>query len=199
MRLYKNFVPLDAVDLIDGDNIGLMYPDKSLRVQVLFQVLQVEKRYEFPLLGIDGKGIRPGMIQRQPSVIVTDPDTAFRIFLNTIDIPAPEGMAQPQVGGKDKNAFGRSYPDLFIPVLDQAVDPRMCEQAVKAIRSIGATPLTMISGAGHDAMILAERVPATMIFLRSPEGVSHHPDESVRLEDIENALAAGLAFLRNLE
>jgi allantoate deiminase len=57
----------------------------------------------------------------------------------------------------------------------------------------------MISGAGHDAMILAERVPTTMIFLRSPDGVSHHPDESVRLEDIENALAAGLAFLRKLE
>jgi allantoate deiminase len=86
-------------------------------------------------------------------------------------------------------------------LMDQAavaMDPRMCERAMKAIRSIGATPLSMISGAGHDAMILAERVPTTMIFLRSPDGVSHHPDESVRLEDIENALAAGLAFLRNL-
>ena len=56
----------------------------------------------------------------------------------------------------------------------------------------------MVSGAGHDAMILAERVPTTMIFLRSPGGISHHPDESVRPQDVENALAAGRAFLRHL-
>jgi allantoate deiminase len=57
----------------------------------------------------------------------------------------------------------------------------------------------MVSGAGHDAMILAERVPSTMIFLRSPGGISHHPDESVRPEDVEHALAAGLAFLRSFD
>jgi allantoate deiminase len=56
----------------------------------------------------------------------------------------------------------------------------------------------MVSGAGHDAMILAERVPTTMIFLRSPGGISHHPDESVRPQDVENALTAGRAFLRHL-
>jgi allantoate deiminase len=60
-------------------------------------------------------------------------------------------------------------------------------------------PLPMMSGAGHDAMILAQRVPSTMIFLRSPGGISHHPDESVRVEDVENALAAGLTFLRNFD
>jgi allantoate deiminase len=74
----------------------------------------------------------------------------------------------------------------------------MCALAIDAIRSIGVNPLSMVSGAGHDAMILAERVPTTMIFLRSPGGVSHHPEESVRLEDVENAVAAGLDFLRNM-
>jgi allantoate deiminase len=38
-----------------------------------------------------------------------------------------------------------------------------------------------------------------MLFLRSPGGISHHPDESVRPEDVENALAAGRAFLRNFD
>ena len=37
----------------------------------------------------------------------------------------------------------------------------------------------MASGAGHDAMILAGRMPAAMLFLRSPGGISHHPDETV--------------------
>jgi allantoate deiminase len=78
------------------------------------------------------------------------------------------------------------------------MDPGMCALAMEAIRSTGVTPLSMVSGAGHDAMILAERVPTTMIFLRSPEGLSHHPEESVRPQDVENALAAGLAFLRHM-
>jgi len=79
-----------------------------------------------------------------------------------------------------------------------AMDPAMCTMASEAIRGLGITPLSMVSGAGHDAMIMAERVPATMIFLRSPGGISHHPEESVRPQDVENALAAGLALLRHI-
>ena len=58
-----------------------------------------------------------------------------------------------------------------------AMDAGMCTMATDAIRGLGITPLSMVSGAGHDAMIMAERVPATMIFLRSPGGISHHPEE----------------------
>ena len=79
------------------------------------------------------------------------------------------------------------------------MDARLCTLAKDAIGGIGIEAVSMVSGAGHDAMILAERVPSTMIFLRSPGGISHHPDESVRPEDVENALAAGLAFLRNFD
>ena len=79
-----------------------------------------------------------------------------------------------------------------------AMNPAMCTMASDAIRGLGITPLSMVSGAGHDAMIMAERVPTTMIFLRSPGGISHHPEESVRLQDVENALAAGLALLRHI-
>jgi allantoate deiminase len=53
----------------------------------------------------------------------------------------------------------------------------------------------MASGAGHDAMILAEKVPSAMLFLRSPGGISHHPDESVRVEDVAAALEVGAGYL----
>jgi allantoate deiminase len=79
-----------------------------------------------------------------------------------------------------------------------AMDPGMSALAADAIRGIGVRPLSMVSGAGHDTMILQDRVPSTMIFLRTPGGVSHHPEESVRPQDVENALAAGSAFLRLL-
>lgn len=57
---------------------------------------------------------------------------------------------------------------------------------------------TMVSGAGHDAMILAEVVPSAMIFLRSPGGISHHPDETVLVGDVEQAIRAGVTFLKKL-
>jgi allantoate deiminase len=69
----------------------------------------------------------------------------------------------------------------------------------QAMHRIGETPRRMVSGAGHDAMIMAEKVPSAMIFLRSPGGVSHHPDEAVRAEDVAKAVRAGTAILTGLE
>jgi len=70
--------------------------------------------------------------------------------------------------------------------------------AASAARVNGSEPRFLTSGAGHDAMIVARRVPAAMLFLRSPGGLSHHPDESVLPEDVEAALATGVEFLRRL-
>jgi allantoate deiminase len=57
----------------------------------------------------------------------------------------------------------------------------------------------MSSGAGHDAMIVAPHVPATMLFVRSPGGVSHSPKESVHEADVEAAFGVGLQFFKDLE
>jgi allantoate deiminase len=70
--------------------------------------------------------------------------------------------------------------------------------AAAVARTTGRQPRFMTSGAGHDAMIVARRVPAAILFLRSPGGLSHHPEESVAPADVAAALAAGLEFLRTL-
>jgi allantoate deiminase len=70
--------------------------------------------------------------------------------------------------------------------------------AKAAARSTGREPRFITSGAGHDAMIVARRVPAAMLFLRTPGGLSHHPDETVLPADVEAALATGVEFLRSL-
>jgi allantoate deiminase len=79
-----------------------------------------------------------------------------------------------------------------------AMNPFLVEQIQEAIRSTGSQPHRMTSGAGHDAMILAEKVPAAMIFLRSPGGISHDPAESVLTEDVAKALECGLHLLEQL-
>jgi allantoate deiminase len=60
---------------------------------------------------------------------------------------------------------------------------------------VGAPNRSLHSGAGHDAMILAPHIPTTMLFLRSPNGLSHHPDESVLPEDVAAAYATALEVL----
>lgn len=54
------------------------------------------------------------------------------------------------------------------------------------------------SGAGHDAMIVARHMPAGMLFLRSPRGLSHHPDENVLAEDVAAALEITLSYIGTL-
>lgn len=78
------------------------------------------------------------------------------------------------------------------------MDPFLTGQCEEAIRKAGCEPHRMVSGAGHDAMILAEKVPSAMIFLRSPGGISHNPKESVLVEDVARALESGLHLLDQL-
>jgi allantoate deiminase len=78
------------------------------------------------------------------------------------------------------------------------MDERLTAYLSDAIAAAGLPAKQMNSGAGHDAMVMAARVPAAMLFLRSPGGISHHPDEAVREEDVEAALNVGLKFLQRL-
>jgi allantoate deiminase len=78
------------------------------------------------------------------------------------------------------------------------MDPFLIGEIEKAILKTGCKPHRMVSGAGHDAMIMAEKVPAAMIFLRTPGGISHDPTESVAVEDVEKAIQCGLHLLDQL-
>lgn len=84
-------------------------------------------------------------------------------------------------------------PQLNQPAV--SMDERLTAYLAEAIEAQGLPPRTMPSGAGHDAMVMAARVPTAMLFLRSPGGISHHPAEAVREEDVANALHVGYRFL----
>lgn len=75
------------------------------------------------------------------------------------------------------------------------MDERLTSFLADAIEAIGMPVRHMPSGAGHDAMVMAARLPAAMLFLRSPAGISHHPAESVLEQDVEAALEVGRKFL----
>lgn len=75
------------------------------------------------------------------------------------------------------------------------MDAVLTTYAEEAVRNTGCEPHRMVSGAGHDAMILAEKIATGMIFLRTPGGMSHTPEENVNVQDVEKALSAGIHLL----
>jgi len=78
------------------------------------------------------------------------------------------------------------------------MDERLTAFMAEAIEAAGLPLKRMASGAGHDAMVMAARMPTAMLFLRSSGGISHHPGEAVREEDVESALKVGRKFLERL-
>ncbi len=64
-------------------------------------------------------------------------------------------------------------------------DPALRRRIAAAIAAEGHEVIDLPSGAGHDAMALAQLVPIGMIFVRCRNGISHHPDEHVATADAE--------------
>jgi allantoate deiminase len=86
-------------------------------------------------------------------------------------------------------------------LLDQravSMNPFLVRQISQAASQAGCEACPMVSGAGHDAMIIAGKVPSGMIFLRTPGGISHDPAESVDVGDVAKAIDCGLHLLEQL-
>jgi len=77
-------------------------------------------------------------------------------------------------------------------------DPKLSEMLALSAQAQGYPVHRMVSGAGHDAMIMSALCPSALLFLRCPGGLSHHPEESVWPQDAEAALRVGLDFLQRL-
>jgi allantoate deiminase len=88
--------------------------------------------------------------------------------------------------------------NVLMDQLAVQMDPFLVKQVEHAIGQARCEPYRMVSGAGHDAMILAGKVPSAMIFLRTPGGISHHPAESVEVGDVEKAIECGVHLLEQL-
>ncbi|MFV8816302.1 allantoate amidohydrolase [Haliea sp. E17] len=69
---------------------------------------------------------------------------------------------------------------------------RAMEDVLQAMHLV---PVSLVSGAGHDAMSFDGITDVGMLFLRCAGGISHHPDECVEEADVAVATAAFLNLL----
>lgn len=74
-------------------------------------------------------------------------------------------------------------------------DPKLMALMDAAIARCGQAPRRLVSGAGHDTMVMAALAPTAMLFIRCAGGVSHNPAESVTDADCEIALDVLAAFV----
>lgn len=87
--------------------------------------------------------------------------------------------------------------------LIQQTAPVRCDAALnqllsQAITRAGHEVIGLVSGAGHDAVPIAQVAPATMLFVRCYRGISHNPLENVEPQDLAAALQVAEDFLHRL-
>lgn len=78
-------------------------------------------------------------------------------------------------------------------------DPGLTALLEDAVAATGQTPRRLPSGAGHDAMVIADLCPTAMLFIRCEGGISHNPREAVTEADCALAATAMLHFIDQLE
>ena len=85
------------------------------------------------------------------------------------------------------------YSEKPVPMSGEIVDllKNICEKEKFSYR-------LMPSGAGHDAMNMAELTNAGMIFIPCRDGLSHHPEEYASPEDMERGIRVLMQALREL-
>jgi N-carbamoyl-L-amino-acid hydrolase len=86
--------------------------------------------------------------------------------------------------------------ESFTPLV--SFDPSLRER-ISGVLAAAAQPAPVLpTGAGHDAGVLAARIPTAMLFVRNPSGVSHSPAEYAEPADCEAGVAALTAVLADL-
>lgn len=120
----------------------------------------------------------------------------------TVDIRHADREALEAFGRRLREAFRQVAAERGLALdcaewLREEPTPMSAELAAglaDSCAALGLSPLRMISGAGHDAQMLARICPAAMLFVPSRGGISHSPLEYTRPRE----LAAGALVLAEL-
>lgn len=80
--------------------------------------------------------------------------------------------------------------EQFYGISATGCSPELQQRLAQSVEALQGESMCLPSGAGHDAIAIAERWPVGMLFVRCKDGISHHPDESVNVEDVAYATQA---------
>jgi hydantoinase/carbamoylase family amidase len=132
------------------------------------------------------------------------PNSVPGVVKFSIDVRAPVDAARHEAVLAITNAFDRIAGSRNVDLsLTQTHDApavscsgRLREFLSAAVTANGIVPRFLPSGAGHDAMAVADLCPVAMLFARCKGGISHTPEESITPEDAQVAVDVLVEFLR---
>jgi N-carbamoyl-L-amino-acid hydrolase len=145
-----------------------------------------------------------GMIQFQPNAINVIPSQAtFTVDLRNSDGEALK-QAEAMLLAYVKKVEAEDGVTIEVRALEHVrpvqFHPMVIEAVEGAVKDLGLNYQRMVSGAGHDAQLMAHKFPSAMIFVPSREGISHSPKEYTSPEDLErgaNVLLNAVVELAN--
>ncbi|MER3409096.1 MAG: hypothetical protein C4305_01100 [Thermoleophilia bacterium] len=133
-----------------------------------------------------------GEIEVVPGIINAIASRArFSLDIRGPDDEAYRGVAQDiatfaQEGAKRRGMTAEYRERQSLPATP--LDPSLVSALERAAKASGEPYRIMHSGAAHDTMCVAERVPSAMVFVPCKDGISHSPEESA--DPADAALAA---------
>lgn len=206
-------LPLGIVEAISGQSrLGVVFEGKAnhagttpmhLRRDALAGAAEWIATIEREAHAVPGAVATVGRLNVSPGAGNVIPGSAAAsLDVRHVDDSARRDLLARLLKSAEQIAAARCLTVSWEQRLDQpavAMDSNLVEMLERAVAGCGLPMHRMASGAGHDAMIVARRMPAAMLFLRSPGGLSHHPDETVLTGDVAAALDAGTRFLEELE
>jgi allantoate deiminase len=143
-----------------------------------------------------------GVAQVKPGAINVIPARVdFTLDARAPDDPVRHTMVGDILAEWEAIAAKRGVALAVVPFMDSPATP-MHPDLVAAfeagVRSVGVPPLRLASGAGHDAVAMANLCPSAMLFVRCKGGISHNPAEWVTVEDADVAARVLIETVRRL-
>jgi N-carbamoyl-L-amino-acid hydrolase len=103
------------------------------------------------------------------------------------------------MAGDVASTRGLQFSSMVVDKTDPVVIPeRLTGMLKKESDRLGYEHMTLPSGAGHDAQILASVTESGMIFIPCEDGISHSPKEKIKWEDLEKGANLLLQMLVTL-
>jgi allantoate deiminase len=124
----------------------------------------------------------------------------------TLDVRHPNDAACRQavkqlVAQAEKIARRRGLALEWQPTMQHRAtpcSPKLTALLAQSVKSVQGRSLALVSGAGHDGVVMAAQAPIAMLFVRCRDGLSHHPDEYATPKDLGVALKVTVDFLKKL-
>jgi allantoate deiminase len=141
-------------------------------------------------IGREGRGgtATVGRLEVEPNGVTTIPGRARAVIdLRDVDAGRQRAAAVAVAASAEEIAARRGLGCSVreISWRDPVMLSAWIRQALAlACRERGVAYRPVTSGAGHDAAVLAQRAPAGMLFVATPGGRSHVPEEDCRVADV---------------